>query len=233
MIANTKSAVLLIFLTAFSFSGAALLHSVASASSSLEYWIWRNSDMKLVNEHSRLIIYQGNLNERWEFEPLGVQPINIPQSNIGIVLRLYSLGDPGQVSQLFKSIADDWARFGIVVDEFQIDYDSASYNLSEYASWLKSLSGLVDVELSATGLSTYLWDNPTGLVQVSHSVSYIAMQLYQGRKPHANHRRIVDELNYLKLPYKLGITTDEEFEEKPSLCKRHCLSTIVFLNIKD
>ncbi|WP_196158798.1 DUF3142 domain-containing protein [Reinekea sp. G2M2-21] len=216
-----------------SIGGFFFLLQTFSPSSSLEYWIWRNNDMRFVPNESRLYVYQGNISKDWFYEPLGIKPIGISQKNIAVVLRLYTLVDVQQLTELFESLVNDWARFGITVNELQIDYDSASNKLSEYAIWLGTLNPLINVELSVTGLSTYLWDNQAGLREIGQNVSYIAMQLYQGRIPHDNYEEVIDKMNNLGLRHKIGITSDKGFNNVSRLCKRHCIATIVFMNFKD
>lgn len=189
--------------------------------------------MRHVSSSDRLYIYQGNISKDWEYRPLGVRPVKLPQQEIAVVIRLYALGEVSDVVELFESIQQEWSGFGVTVNELQIDYDSPSSELSNYAKWLVKLNHHLGNDLSVTSLSAYVRENPSGLVEVANAVSYIAMQLYQGFEPHTNYIDIADRTAQLKVPYKLGITHSKNFENASKLCKEQCTGTIVFLNIKD
>lgn len=211
------------------------LFTLKKSNPDTSYWVWRDNDMNYIpsDKQPTLYLYQGNLLTDWHYQPLGVTPMPLDHDEIALVLRLYELVETTQVAELFQELTKRWARSGVAVNELQIDYDSPSSKLPEYASWLKGLNELVEEKLSVTGLTTHIWDNPTGLIAVSAEVDYLALQLYQGYLPHPQFNHAIKWLSKSNIAHKLGITQATEFASVAQSCIAPCEGLIVFLNNKE
>ncbi len=197
------------------------------------FWVWRNTDMNLVSSNDHLVLYQGNLNKAWKFQPLGVTPSKIPQKEITLLLRLYKLGPVEDISQFYKRRVREWKEYGVYVQGLEIDYDSPSFKLNTYSKWLIDLRNRHSASLSVTSLSTYVWDNPSGLLKVADSVDYISMQLYRGYYVHPKYDEVVHWLNKNKVLHRVGVTQSSDFDKADDICLTYCEGINVFLNRRD
>ena len=195
-------------------------------------WVWRQSDLSQVEADNQLILYQGNITEDWEYEGIGVQPQAIGHKKVSILFRMYTLGSVEDFLSLYREKVRDWNYFGVEVVGLEIDYDSPSSLLGKYENWLRELKSKVDIEISITSLSTYIWDNPLGLKRLSSEVDYISMQLYRGFEPHEKYKEVVEWLNSNGVNHRVGVTRSLNFENKESLCLQYCSGINIFLNIK-
>jgi hypothetical protein len=193
----------------------------------------QGSDMRLIYSFDELVIYQGNITVSDKYQSLGGQPSKIDQKEIIVLLRLYSLLEIEEIINLYLEKVRAWKRHGVIVTGLEVDYDSPSYKLNEYAEWLKRLNKDFQGELSVTSLGTYTLDNPTGLKLISGSVDYISMQLYKGYVPYSHYEKVVDWLNLNGIPHVIGITLSEKFPVDSSICLEFCNGVRVFLNIKE
>lgn len=197
------------------------------------FWVWRNSDFRFAEEQSRLVVYQGNIDENWNYQEIGVVPYKIEQKSITILFRLYKLGNIDDLISLYEKKKYEWNRFGIKVDGLEIDHDSPSSRLDDYAEWLLELNVKIMESLTVTTLSTYVFDNPSGLIKVSKSVNSISMQLYRKRVPHDNYRYVLKWLNRKSIKHRVGLTNSNSFLPEHELCLSSCIGYTYFLNIKD
>ncbi len=176
------------------------------------FWIWGNSIPEKTLSARNLYAYQGVFDvigdrEIYRFEGLSPRPIEDFAGSLILTYRLEKLVPPEMVISRFIAHRQAWRRYGVFVTGIQIDYDSPTAKLREYASWLSLLRNEVDdgVPLSITGLGDWLASaRPGHLEKLSQSVSYIAFMMYHGTRPLLRLNNYKARLINLSLPFKLG-----------------------------
>jgi len=201
------------------------------------YWIWGWDDLDYISSDSSLIIYQGDYHLPGESNYFIYRGINATESlknhRISLLFRVYSLKNPDDIIEIINTIISKWEYKGVEVSGIQLDYDSPSSGLHEYAKFVSVLheyTRIQNIELSVTGLVTWLLDNDDGAKELSRHVEYIVYQLYNNYRPLDNVEKYFSSIQSISYPYMIGITTSEKFHNlgfpKNALYK----GKIVFLN---
>ncbi|MBT5654042.1 MAG: DUF3142 domain-containing protein [Alphaproteobacteria bacterium] len=194
---------------------------VLSASSSVRasendgvnaYWIWGSIIPEKARLARNLYVYQGVFDavrsrDVYRFEGLSPRRIDDFEGNLILTYRLDQLVPPEMVVSRYIAHRQAWKRNGIRVDGLQIDYDSPTAKLKEYASWLVVLKNTVgdSVPVSITGLGDWLASAPPShLNDLSQKVSFVAFMMYHGGRPLQRLNRYTARLARLTLPFKLG-----------------------------
>lgn len=217
------------------------LLSVAAASHAAEspaYWVWRTSDLALVPKHAVVYVYQGNYGQQATWVSRGPKPgKEFSAYKVIPLIRVYELKDPAILAREISAVVDQWVFLGIAIDEVQLDYDSPSAGLKNYARFLAELQRELkkpeypfSFRISVTGLVTWLGDNPQDLALLSRQASYIHYQLYNEYDPLRRVNEYLPQLAKVRHPYKLGITTSPHFAALELPHNEHYLGTAVFLN---
>ena len=204
------------------------------------YWVWRSSDLGLVDSQVPLLLYQGDFHSKVEdplFVKRGVAPFQFPKRReIGILIRLYEIEDAKALVDQVIYVVREWQRHQIEVTEIQLDYDSPSSRLLEYKHFIDQTRAQLDrenmdVPLSITGLVTWLNDDPQSLSLLAESVTYIAFQLYDTHDPIADFDAYTNSLKHFDYPYKIGISTSDKFNGMEYPKNENHRGVLVFLNV--
>jgi len=207
-----------------------------------DYWIWRATDLEHIELDSNLIIYQGDyLLDRYHppFIKRGLSPGKIDgQNEITLLIRLYQLKSPDTLAKYISLFISQWNAFQIQINQIQLDYDSPSSQLENYAKYIAQLNtalktNKVHADISITGLLTWLTDSPKELQYLSKEVAYIDYQLYNHFYPLDNIKRYYPFIQAIKHPYKIGVTTANEFSQLSYPKNKYYLGESVFLNISN
>ena len=100
---------------------------------------------------------------------------------IGLVWRLEALIAPYLVAKEMKSALSFFSDLKVPVEYLVVDYDSPSKGLYAYADWIDLLhSEQIQLPVSATGLVSWLRDNPDGFEVLLGAAEAVSVQLYQG-----------------------------------------------------
>lgn len=207
---------------------------------SIDYWVWRWTDLELVDKNSPLFLYQGDYllpQQGSEFVKRGVEPSELlGYSEIAVLIRLYDIKDAPNLAGHIEYLRGQWQTRGVSVVEWQLDYDSPSGSLLEYADFVHELNSLLEksgnsVPLSITGLLTWLTDNPEELAILSESTEYITYQLYSRFDPLPNVKDYFPAIKRLQYPYKIGVTTSEKFNGLSYPKNENYHGKFVFLNL--
>jgi uncharacterized protein DUF3142 len=201
------------------------------------YWIWGWDDLDYISSDSFLIVYQGDYllpGESNHFVYRGISATeSLKNHRISLLIRVYSIKKPGDIIEIIKAIISKWEHKGVEVSGIQLDYDSPSSGLHEYANFVSVLheyTRVQNIELSVTGLVTWLLDNNDGTKELSRHIEYIVYQLYNNYHPLDNIEKYFSSIQSINYPYMIGITTSEKFHNigfpKNALYK----GKIVFLN---
>jgi len=176
------------------------------------YWIW-GSDISLEARMAKsLYVYQGNFNvaqgrNTYHFEGPSPRRMSGYKGNLILTYRLERLVPPAMVVSRYVAHRQAWKRYGIPVEGIQIDFDSPTAKLREYASWLVQLNNILgeSVPVSITGLGDWLASAPPGhLKELSQQVSFVAFMMYHGSRPLRHLKKYTARLENLSLPFKLG-----------------------------
>ena len=208
------------------------------------YWVWRPSDLEIVDMAKHLIIYQGDfmhVDGSYIFNKRNVQPhASCCTGDVSLLVRVYNL--PKNESEFIflvnqiEYLIKQWEKQGVDIEGIQIDHDSPASRLAGYADFLGALTKLYSNSyLSITGLSSWLTDNEKELERIAESVDYIAFQLYQKYNPIKDYKRYLYILdNNYDYNYKLGITRSLGFNAlhvpSDATKKRKFQGLVVFLN---
>lgn len=176
------------------------------------YWIWGNTVPENVRFSKNLYTYQGVFDvvgnrKIYRFEGLTPRLIDGYAGRLILTYRLESLVPPEMVVSRFIAHRQAWKRHGVFVDGIQIDYDSPTAKLREYADWLVLLKNAVGngTPISITGLGDWLASSsPSHLKELSSKVSFIAFMMYHGSQPLKRLDNYTFRLARLSLPFKLG-----------------------------
>ncbi len=198
-------------------------------------WVWRSSDFMLADTCRVWVLYQGDFyaRETPKFIKRGIQPVKIEGHEAVLLFRLDGLIDSAYLAQQIAYSIAQWRHHGVDISQVQLDYDSPSSALDEYASMVRALKErMPQVQLSATGLVTWHEDNPDGVTHLARELDYIAFQLYQDYAPLPHTRHMVQRLEDFPYAYKLGITRHEEFSSLRMAAGRNYQGTMLFLNVR-
>jgi hypothetical protein len=203
------------------------------------YWVWKSSDMAWVGGKSTLYLYQGDIGLSASGPPFikrGIYPrADLGSRDIILLVRLYERGSAHDAARELIYLHRQWAKKGVEVKEIQLDHDSPSRLLSDYADYVAALTTelqhtLPHVRISITGLSTWLLDNPKGLHKLAEQTAYIHFQLYSDFHPLPRVERYLTQLSRYTYPYKIGVTTSAFFYQMEFVPNEHYLGKTVFLN---
>lgn len=204
------------------------------------YWVWRWSDLALVEPGSTLLLYQGDFHSNGErplFVKHGVDPFALPgRDEIGLLIRLYDIADADAFAEQAAYLVRQWQHRAVEITEIQLDYDCPSNRLDDYNHFIAQVRAALDrnginTALSITGLLTWNTDDSTALDGLAESVTYIAFQLYDRHEPLANVDAYFASLSQFKHPYKVGISTSDKFDRMEYPQNDNYLGKLVFLNV--
>ncbi len=203
------------------------------------YWVWRGSDMELVDSTDTLLLYQGDYRSDHNppFTKRGIAPSPLPgRMETGLLVRLYDIGDSGLVADHVTYLVQQWRNHRVEISEIQLDYDCPSGRLPEYKQFIDEIRSRLDSQgvstpLSITGLLTWHTDDSTALDQLAKSVSYIAFQLYDTHDPVENLDAYLVSFKHYKHAYKIGVSTSEKFDGLEYPRNENYQGNLVFLNV--
>jgi len=206
-----------------------------------DYWIWRNSDLQKVTPDDHLIIYQGDylLNStQTPFIKRGPTPQKLNNwDEITLLVRVYHLREPKRLANYLSILISQWHSHKMTVSEIQLDHDSPSSQLKIYSDFIQQLKFSLktnrNVDISITGLVTWLTDSPEQIQHLAKQVVYIDYQLYNNFKPLDNIESYYPSINAIQYPYKIGVTTADEFSQLSYPKNKHYLGKSIFLNLKE
>lgn len=195
------------------------------------FWLWGNiRTAPYLSKAKEIYILQG------EFRPLaknnlvdartpsignsrftqqGVSILNIPQQKVWLVFRNHHLNwNQKELLHILKRVRQ-WENAGNQIIGIQIDYDSRTRKLHEYAIFLQNIRQQLPskYQLSITGLLD--WSNarePRTLQLLKQNIHEIVVQTYQGTNSIPNYETYLKQFSTLKLPYKIGLVQHGQWQ---------------------
>lgn len=176
------------------------------------YWIWGSIIPEKTLLAKNLYVYQGVFDvisgrDVYKFEGPPPRRLADYEGNVILTYRLEKLVPSEMVVSRFIAHRQAWKRKGISAVAIQIDYDSPTSKLLEYANWLDSLRNAIgdSVHISITGLGDWLASAPPGHLKIlSDKVSFVAFMMYHGGRPLQPLNRYTERLARITLPFKMG-----------------------------
>jgi hypothetical protein len=190
------------------------------------FWIWgRISSAPYLHQAKELYILQGEFRldaktKTSTFSQHGVSVLKIPQQKVWLVFRNHHLNWKEQELNIILKRVKQWENSGNQIVGIQIDYDSKTNNLKEYAAFLSELRKQLPkkYQLSITGLMD--WTNQRDqktLNTLRMNIDELIIQTYQGSTTIPNYQAYIQKFTALKLPYKIGVVQHGEWDQKIDL----------------
>ncbi|MCP5396201.1 MAG: DUF3142 domain-containing protein [Sphingomonadaceae bacterium] len=159
-------------------------------------------------------------------------PPRVEDAEIWLVVRVETLAwGPGVQAQIDRELAR-WDRSSNLVG-LQIDFDSATQGLEDYAAFLSQLRRHMPsrYRLSITGLMDWSANgDPAALVALAGTVDEVVIQTYQGRHTIPGYEAYLASLRDLPMPYRIAVVEGGEWQAPPGLAEDpDYRGTVVFL----
>jgi hypothetical protein len=187
--------------------------SKVDANDFASFWIWGDIQTAPYLVHAKeLYILQGEIRyskskQISTFTPQGVSILKLPHQKIWLVFRTHHLAWNEQNYQTILNRLEHWRNRGNQVQGIQIDFDSKTNSLKDYAIFLQKLRQKLPQQyrLSVTGLLdwTNFKDQKT-LTILRNNISELVIQTYQGTTTIPNYPQYLKRISAMQLPYKIG-----------------------------
>ncbi|KXO86218.1 hypothetical protein AYK86_15280 [Acinetobacter venetianus] len=186
------------------------------------FWIW--GDIKtasyLINA-KELYILQGEIRYVKQKQssmliPQGISVLKLPHQKIWLVFRTHHLNWTEQDYQNIFNRLTQWKNQGNNVIGVQIDFDSKTKNLRDYALFLKKLRHKLpqNYQLSITGLLDWTnFKDQTTLAIFRQNINELIIQTYQGTTTIENYSQYLKRISSLQLPYKIGFVQGGRYQK--------------------
>ncbi len=188
--------------------------SKVDANDFASFWIWGDIQTAPYLVHAKeLYILQGEIRyskskQISTFTPQSVSILKLPHQKIWLVFRTHHLAWNEQNYQTILNRLEHWRNQGNQVQGIQIDFDSRTHDLKEYALFLESFRKRLppSYQLSITGLLdwTNFKDQKT-LTILRNNISELVIQTYQGTTTIPNYPQYLKRISAMQLPYKVGL----------------------------
>ena len=221
---------------------------VINAKDYQQFWLWtppKNPDK--LSQATTLYLLQGEIDPILKSQSpqlahstlgnltskgLAVRPL--PHKKIWLVYRV--TGQTWQPDVMPKILArlKQWQQAGNDVQGIQIDFDSPTYQLDNYAKMLTLIREQLpsDYKLSVTGLLDWAnqAQNPAFLA-VCQQVNELVMQTYQGVSTLPEYAVYLKKLEYMPIDFKIGLVEHGLWQGKSNLeANPHFKGYVVFLH---
>jgi hypothetical protein len=178
------------------------------------FWIWGNiQSAPYLSKAKELYILQGEIRyskskQISTFTPQGVSILKLPHQKIWLVFRTHHLAWNEQNYQTILNRLEHWRNRGNQVQGIQIDFDSKTNSLKDYAIFLQKLRQKLPQQyrLSVTGLLDWTnFKDQNTLTLFRQNIDELVIQTYQGTTTIPNYPEYLKRISALRLPYKVGL----------------------------
>lgn len=223
-----------------SLASVSLANAQVDAQRYQQFWLWGNIETRpYLPNATELYILQGEVRfsrteQQSQLRPQGIGLRKFPaQQKIWLVFRATHLNwQTSSTTQIIQRL-QQWRNAGNQVVGLQIDFDSSTRQLGQYADFLLQLRKQLppSYRLSITGLLD--WTNhqdPNTLHKLQQSVDEIVLQSYQGRHTIENYAQYVQRLSQLPIHFKIGLVEHGTWQAPSNLATNpHFLGYVIFL----
>lgn len=188
--------------------------SKVDANDFVSFWIWGDIQTAPYLVHAKeLYILQGEIRyskskQISTFTPQGVSILKLPHQKIWLVFRTHHLAWNEQNYQTILNRLEHWRNRGNQVQGIQIDFDSKTNSLKDYAIFLQKLRQKLPQQyrLSITGLLDWTnFKDQNTLTLFRQNIDELVIQTYQGTTTIPNYPEYLKRISALRLPYKVGL----------------------------
>lgn len=188
--------------------------SKVDANDFASFWIWGDIQTAPYLVHAKeLYILQGEIRyskskQISTFTPQGVSILKLPHQKIWLVFRTHHLAWNEQNYQTILNRLEHWRNRGNQVQGIQIDFDSKTNSLKDYAIFLQKLRQKLPQQyrLSITGLLDWTnFKDQNTLTLFRQNIDELVIQTYQGATTIPNYPEYLKRISALRLPYKVGL----------------------------
>ena len=188
--------------------------SKVDANDFASFWIWGDIQTAPYLVHAKeLYILQGEIRyskskQISTFTPQGVSILKLPHQKIWLVFRTHHLAWNEQNYQTILNRLEHWRNRGNQVQGIQIDFDSKTNSLKDYAIFLQKLRQKLPQQyrLSITGLLDWTnFKDQNTLTLFRQNIDELVIQTYQGATTIPNYPEYLKRISVLRLPYKVGL----------------------------
>jgi hypothetical protein len=178
------------------------------------FWIWGDiQTAPYLYQAKTLYILQGELRYQKKYQKIILQPQGIAakllnNQQVWLVFRNHDLNWSDEQFQLLIQRLETWRNRGNHVIGVQIDFDSKTQALYDYALFLQKLRQHLpkEYQISITGLLD--WTNvqdPKTLKLLKENINELVIQSYQGRHTILHYENYVKRIGAMGLAYKIGL----------------------------
>jgi Protein of unknown function (DUF3142) len=227
LVTMARNAAIMLAAIIFSISSMANAQTVNAADYDA-FWLWAGvTPQPVLNKAKTVYLIQGQIEVPAGKGERSVQMIaqggaisQIKNKEIWIVYRAHTLRwTPAIYAQILARLKR-WQAKGNAVKGIQIDFDSSTRHLNEYADFLRDLRMRLpsDQALSITGLLD--WNTDTGIANLnlmSDVVDEIILQTYQGRRTIPNYQSYLSHTDRIHIAFKVGLMQDGDWQAPAGL----------------
>lgn len=200
------------------------------------FWLWAGVEPQPALSKARQIyLLAGEVSDRGGPHIIS-QRSAIPRlhgPDVWIVYRAETIEWNERVVAEILTHVDRWQAAGNKIVGLQIDFDSGTEHLQNYAIFLKSLRARLPeaYRLSVTGLLDWGANSErAGLEALGGVVDEVVVQIYQGRHVIPGYAAYVAKLGRLKMPFRIGLLQNREWNPPPDLASNpYFRGYVVFL----
>jgi hypothetical protein len=183
------------------------------------YWLWPDMQDLSKRRDKDLFILQGRFflkGTAFGFTPIGIKPNSVRSTNrIHLVFRVDQLVPTPVMMEMINSKIQAWEHAGVPVAGIQIDFDSPTFKLLQYAEFLKEVRARLAKQfiLTSTGLGDWITTgNQKDLAKLYQFTSEIFFQLYQGQSPLTPSLEVNQRLARFDHPFRVGILGSQKIK---------------------
>lgn len=177
------------------------------------FWIWgRVNPAPYLSHAHELYVLQGEVGfskaqQHMVFSAQGMGLSRLAPARVWLVYRTTTLQWSPALMQAIVQRLDSWQHYGNQVTGLQIDFDSATAHVDQYAAFLAKIRQQLPLryQLSVTGLMDWANAKPAALHNLKTSVNEIVVQTYQGTRTINNYQAYLPALGRLEIPFKIGL----------------------------
>ena len=217
--------ILACLLLACSSGAAAPTPTVVDARDYVSFWLWAGVRPQPALEGAdRVYLLQAEVEDGAPARLVSRRPAvpHVRQAEVWMVIRAATLDwSPEIRSDVNRAIAR-WRAAGNRVAGVQIDFDAGTRHLETYAAFLKDLRpGLpAGCKLGITGLLDWSANSdPAGLDALAGIVDEVVLQTYQGRHVIPGYAAYFQDLDRLKIPFRVGLLQGGEWQPPSALAR--------------
>ena len=200
------------------------------------FWLWAGVKPQPVLDQARTIyILEAEVRGVANAHLISLRPATprVKHAELWLVYRVETLAWDESIYRQVNSDVARWKAAGNRVVGVQIDFDAATKGLSNYAAFLRALRAKLprDAKLGITGLLDWSSQGDSAdLNLLTGVVDEVVLQTYQGRHTIKGYEDYLQSLGRLKMPYKIGLVQNGEWQAPPSLSDDpHFEGYVVFL----